>query len=715
MSTLKKSFELLPPEGNHDVGKKVFWVLGEVLKYKDSQGLPKKWVKSYDLCRNKHWKQKHTTKPLVSANLIGTHRRRTVNMLTNNNPTFNVARFSPDVSEEQLEMVLHAQENWWIEQEQQSILEDSVLNGETYGCAIEKVVFNPELEYGIGEVETEVLEPFHFGLYPVLQKDVQKCEAVLHFRPMTVREARRLWPKSADKIRSDKEYIAKLKDTRHEIAKRGEDFFGTIGGVVKHFINSVGDTSDHEDETLVVEFWVKDRTEVTEMGEEVDGLVEMITKPKYAGYIRRVIVCNGGDVVLEDRSNPSINPDLPEELAQQSYLWDKFPFSLTTSNKDNVSPWGSTDIEQLDGLQAEINKTLSQFTLLKDRASRMKIINPKTSGVSNDQFTNAPGIVNPSNSMEAAAIRYMAPPEIPRDMLEGLRLYKDLFYSVSGAFELENAQTPGREVISYKAISALIEHAKTTEQGKIRNYGKMIRERGRMYLSLAQNWYTEQRWISYQVDDKRQSQGISGLDLLVPAKLTVVSGSTMPRSKVQEREEAIALADKRHIDSEALLKVLEFSDRKEIIKRQKTGPLGYLAEALGAMGASDTFTQYVMELGQSDPDEVERAIESGQFPPLESILGQPQPNASEQIETEKIAAEIEKTRAETMLVQEKIRSERVDQQVRSAGVTLDSENLRINKFRAVTESKKRPEGKSAERTNQGPYRERGMESNNMES
>ena len=300
-------------------------------------------------------------------------------------------------------------------------------------------------------------------------------------------------------------------------------------------------------------------------------------------------------------------------------------------------------------------------------------------------------------------------------MLEGLRLYKDLFYSVSGAFELENAQTPGREVISYKAISALIEHAKTTEQGKIRNYGKMIRERGRMYLSLAQNWYTEQRWISYQVDDKRQSQGISGLDLLVPAKLTVVSGSTMPRSKVQEREEAIALADKRHIDSEALLKVLEFSDRKEIIKRQKTGPLGYLAEALGAMGASDTFTQYVMELGQSDPDEVERAIESGQFPPLESILGQPQPNASEQIETEKIAAEIEKTRAETMLVQEKIRSERVDQQVRSAGVTLDSENLRINKFRAVTESKKRPEGKSAERTNQGPYRERGMESNNMES
>jgi len=732
-STLKKTdTELLPGEGKpKELGKKIFWILGEILTYKDTQGLPPKWVKSYELCKNKHWKTKHTKKPLVSANMIGAHRKKTTNMLTNNNPTFNVTRFGSEesVPEEQMEMALHTAENWWIEQEQQSVLEDSVLNGETYGCTIEKAVFNRELEYGMGEVETEIIEPFHYGTYPVKTKDVQKCEANLHYRPMALREVRRLWPKSSDKVQADKEYISKLQDTRRETAGKGKSdisFFGSIGGVVKHFINPASDgTSGEEEETLVVECWVKDRTEVSEsmVIEDENGLpVEQITTiPKYTGYIRKVVCCNGGEVILEDVSNPSINPNLDPELAQQTYLWDKYPFTRTPSNKDNISPWGMTDIEQLDGLQAEINKSLSQFTLLKDRNSRPKIINPITSGVSNDRFTNAPGIINPSNSMEAQAIRYMNGPEIPGDILEGLSLYKDFFYAVSGAFELENAQTPGREVIAYKAIAALIEHAKTTEQGKIRNYSKMIRERGRMYLSLAQNWYTEERWIAYDDDTESTSVKITGQDLIAPVKLTVVSGSTMPRSQVQEREEAIELADKGHIDSEALLKSLEFDGRKEILKRKKQGPLGVLAESLAVMGAPEQFTQFVMELGMMEPDKAEKAIESGDMPSFQQLL-EPAPEG-EQLssldvaELDKAAAEIEKTQAETMLIKEKIRTEQADQTAKLHGIDLDQETLQLNKYKAIKDADNRDKvveiSKTSNKTSQGPYREKGMTSNNI--
>ena len=728
--------ELLPEDSKpKDVGRKVFWILGEVLGYKESQGLPAKWIKGYDLSKNKHWRTKNSAKPLVSANLIGAHRNRVVNVLTNNNPIFNVTRFADEnvASDDQITMVLRTAENWWREQEQQSIFEDSVLNGETYGCTIEKVVFNPELEYGLGEVETEIIEPFHFGTFPVKTKDVQKCDAVLHFRPMSLREVRRMWPDSADDVKADKEYIAKLQDTRKEMAGgkgKGSDFFGSIAGIVKHFMNDAGaEGGDEEDEVLVVECWVKDRTEVSEttlvLTDDGMPMEEVISQPKYQGFIRRVICCNGGEVVLEDKSNPSINPELKDELAQQTYLYDKFPFSRAPSNKDNICPWGLADFEQLEGLQAEINKSLSQFTLLKDRASRMKIINPKTSGVPNDHFTNAPGILNPTNSMEAQGIKYMSPPEIPADLLEGLKLYKDFFYTVSGAFELENAQTPGRQVVAYKAIAELVEQAKTMEQGKIRNYSRLIRDRGRMYLSHAQNWYTEERFISYEEGDEKLTSSVTGHGLIVPAKLTVVSGSTMPRSEIQKREEALNLFDKGAIDNEALLSALDWDGKKDVLARMKQGPLGQLAEVLGAMGAPEQFSQFVMQIGQMEQKEIEQLMKSDQMPSLEQLLQPDQeqptdPMATE--ETRKIGAEIEKIIAEAQLVYEKIKTEQVEQRVRAEGVGLDWENLKLEKFKAMMdaankkyehEADKMGLSKAANKTSQGSYRESGMKSNNV--
>lgn len=738
IATIKKTnTELLPPRDKpKDVGHKVFWLLGEILNYKESQGLPAKWIKGYDLAKNKHWRTKNSAKPLVSANMIGTHRSRTVNVLTNNNPIFNVTRFADEqiASDDQITMVLRTAENWWREQEQQSIFEDSVLNGETYGCTIEKVIFNPELEYGLGEVETEVLEPFHFGTFPVRTKDVQKCEAALHFRPMCLREVRRMWPDSADVVKADKEYIAKLQDTRKEMQGgkgKGSEFFGSIAGVIKHFINDAGAGSgEDEEEVLVVECWVKDRSETSETTLVLtdDGLPveEIVSQPKYQGYIRRVICCNGGEVVLEDKGNPSINPELPDELAQQTYLYDKFPFSRAPSNKDNICPWGLADFEQLEGLQAEINKSLSQFTLLKDRASRMKIINPKTSGVPNDHFTNAPGILNPTNSMESQGIRYMAPPEIPADLLEGLRLYKDFFYTVSGSFELENAQTPGRQVVAYKAIAELVEHAKTMEQGKIRNYSRLIRDRGRMYLSHAQNWYTEERFISYEEGDEKIASSVTGQGLIVPAKLTVVSGSTMPRSDIQKREEALNLFDKGAIDNEALLSALDWDGKKDVLNRMKQGPLGQLAEVMGAMGAPEQFSQFVMDIGQMDPKDVDKLLQSGEMPSLQQLL---QPEQEQPVdpaavaETQKIGAEIGKIVAETQLTQEKIRTEQVEQRVRAEGVGLDWENLKLEKFKAMMDAANKKyekesaademPGKAANKTSQGTYREKGMKSNNV--
>ena len=394
---------------------------------------------------------------------------------------------------------------------------------------------------------------------------------------------------------------------------------------------------------------------------------------KYTGGIRCITTCNGGEVVLSDRSNPSINPELPDEQARKTWLYERFPFSKAVSLPDIVSPWGMSDFDQLKQLQEEIDKTMSQIGLLKDKAARMNVINPKDSGVDNSQITNSVGIINPTSGAVSQYIRYMEPPPIPADLVNALQMYRDYFFLVAGSFELEQAQTPGREVIAYKAIAALIERAATMMRGKIRNYSRMIRDRGRMYLSHVMNWYTEERWFAYSEGGVTVADKLRGIDISVPVQLTVVSGSTMPRSQVQEREEALALFAQGAIDREDLLKHLDWPDRSNVLKRLRQGPLSGFLDVLGKIGAPPELLQFFGEISQMDEKDVKRAIESGEMPAfgevLAGLLGEkdeqeqaiPQVSPLEEVEVQMAVMEARKVEAEIEQIQAETGSARVTQ------------------------------------------------------
>ncbi len=770
-----KMEELIPQPGSLEVGYTVFRYLERVISDKTAKGLPDRWNRNYELSRNKHWKSNKGRNgvSLVSANLLFSHRQKTVNILTDNNPIFNVARLGTpgEVSEDVQDALLKATEYWWQDQEQQHVLEKSIVNGEMFGCSIEKVVFNPDLEYGLGEVETEVVAPYHFGFYPVDVTDIQRAEAVFHFYPMQIREVKRRWPEKADVIKADDNILQAIGDTRQEIVgklsgqKEKTGYFTTFLSVIRHVVNrDSGDGTADSDQVLVVECWCKDYS----VGQ--DGM------PVHSGFIRCITVCNGGEVVLSDRSNPSVNPNLSPEEAMKTYLYDKFPFSLTPSITDTGTIWGMSDYEQLEVLQEEINKTITQFTLIKDRVSRVKVINPKDSGVPNEHFTNTPGIINPTSAMVAQGIRYMEPPQIPVDLIKALEIYKDLFFQISGEFDMEQAQSQGRQVIAYKAIAALIERASTMLKGKIRNYGKMIRERGRMYLSHLMNWYTEERWISFDDDGEDSTIPIVGEQMIVPVKLTVVSGSTMPRSKIQEREEALELFAKGAIDNEALLKKLDWSDRKEIVKRMQAGPLGMMFERMQEMGMPPELIRMFQEVAQMEDKEYDSAMEQGKIPMIPQALQQltqqgeqqPQMNPLDSAEIGVKQAQIEKVMADIELIKANVQKVYADIQVAGAGVQFDREKLQIEKAQTLNAIEEREEnvriqkaslinkidqdekgraydaakfdaekaigaeeaekqrkhakeiedsklaGKSANTTTQGAYREKGMTSNNKE-
>ena len=750
----EESRELLPPEGHADVGLKIFELVTEVIEDREAMSRPTMWKRSYELGRNKPWRQKSDKVPLNTANLIYTHRERTVNEGTDNNPTFDVAPLGmiPEEKAQMFETLQKTPEYWWTDQEQQDVLEMSMRVGETYGEVFEKVMFNPTLEYGMGEVETTTIDPYHFGWVPV-KAPFKKAEAVLEFHSMTLREAKRRWPNSAKDLKSDSEHLKDLGDDRREImagSSEGKSTLGTIGGVIKTLLGDHATGKGESEELLVVECWVKDRTKdssdediLNEAGEKTS--IKRTTKPKYPGEIRRVFTCNAGKIVLEDKGNPSINPTLPIEEARKTYLFDKFPYSWTPSIKDTGGNHGLCDVEQLESLQTEIHKTVSQITLFKDKAAHLLFINPNDSGVPDSHITNGPHILKPSTSFTAQGLRWVDPPKFPADLTNFLEIYQGLFYKIAGTFDLDQTDQQGNDVISYKAIAALLERARTMRRGKIRNYDKMVRERGRMFLSSEMNWYTEDRMITYEVDGQQETAAINGHSIIVPAKLTVVSGSTMPISRVQQREESLALAKEGFIDQTALLKNLNVEDWPEIIRRMQAGPLGEFIGRLESVGTPPQILQFLEQVGALDVKEFEKAIKAEELPSFEEVLksamgGEQAPDPAKELElagkdadvsktqaeiaekqakTDETDAKIRKLDAETRLTYEKIATEQINQEVSLFGTELDAESLKIKRAGLVNDmemQRKAAESKDREMDTRqvGQYEEKGMKSNNKE-
>jgi len=209
---------------------------------------------------------------------------------------------------------------------------------------------------------------------------------------------------------------------------------------------------------------------------------------------------------------------------------------------------------------------------------------------------------------------------------------------------------------------------------------------------LAQNWYDEERWIPYTDEDGEPAiERVVGPELIIPAKLTVVSGSTMPVSRIQQRDEAITLADKGHIDTEELLKKLEWEDRKNVLKRLQAGPIAAFLNKLSKLGTPQDLLQFFTELSQMDPKEMDRALKDGKIPLfpqlIQSMAGQQPgqvPSVAE-LDAQTKQAEARKIEADIRLVEAQIATEEAKQQEIMAGIEFDKEKMTVDRAKAVHE------------------------------
>lgn len=629
----------LPPEGSEKLGQFIWKKFQVCKKEKDRLNLHSKWMRNYELKRGRHFKTTNSKWPLVPVNIFYVVVSRTKAHLTDSKPRFEIVAHDENANE-QAPIMNSAANNWWKRTQQLKKHADSIDNGETYGSTIEKMVFNPSLEGGKGDVEAVVVDPFKVFPWPRV-RDIQKMPYFFEIEVMEIEEIERIWPESKGKVQPDMQFSSStLIGKDRDLVKAGtlHNFRATEGNLPNNYAPS-GGHSTHSDipRAMVIEAWIKDFTMVDEeveqpviqgvfdpltgqqVGDEPTGEIETVKTgnklPKYPGFIRVVHIANEGRVLLDDTPNQSINPVLPPEQTENTYLYDKIPYLKTDSNTDTSNFWAFSAIEQIEILGKEINKKISQVAAYIDKTVRPTLIMPKTAGIEQHMISNLPGQVwYPTNHLVSQFIRYMDVPSLPNDFYVYIELLLRLVDNITGIQDVTEGRKP-KGISAASAIIALQEKAQTMFREKIRNYDMALEEKGRMWISLVQNWYTEERKLRLSgraLETQGQFGDFRGTDAQGEFTFEVVPGSTLPKSLFVRLEQSVQLFNAGAIDQKALLEAFDWPGVDEVIRRMSLGQLGLLLERLQVVGMDDETLNIIQQVGSLDEKEFNKlAKEAG--------------------------------------------------------------------------------------------------------
>lgn len=621
----KWTLSKLPPEGHPDVGR-WFWdqcyMVSEAEK--DRLNIKDRWRENHRIWRGGAVQNNMRSKHAVTANLIHANVQRTVANLTAKNPAAEVVSLDgmyqmdeagnpvldqagnpiPDDTDKKVTVRL---KDWWNTTEQINVLVDSAMQMEIYGPTIEKAVLSPKTN----EADIVHVDPYAFIIAPgnwAEINDAPYCGMAVAMRPDAV-EA--IYGLDEGAVNSSDVYSLlgeEREDNRPAISLKGNiNSTATMYG--SKTMHPRQNLRGYEDRALVVELFVRDNTVeettviddmglpvmvVDELGQEVPQTEQ---RQKYPGGIRVITITNDGELVLSDMANPNINPELPREYTSTTYLYDHFPYYHAVSYRDTTSFWGFAAAEQVGDLAEKIAEILSRMYRYLARVMLPPLVLPQDTGLTEDDVTNAPGLIlTPISGASGAGIRYVDIPSLPADTVRLFDMLMGIFDRVYQIEDADRGDTPNR-VVAASAIVALQERNQVLMRHKIRSVDYLIRQRGRCALSFFQNFGVTTDPI--KVDD--QITGIRGVDLIGRKfQYVVESGSTITQTTLQVQEQALDLFKLGAIDNQALLESLNFPNKNRIIERmaEKGDALQQAAQIFVQAGVPQETVAQLMEFAK---------------------------------------------------------------------------------------------------------------------
>jgi hypothetical protein len=610
------NLNLIPPKGHADVADFAYQLFEIAKNEKERLGKPASFLNNYALYRGfqgrgqqtgrKGYKQQ--TQNMTPINLYFANVERTVSVITSRNPTGEVVDLdgANDGSEEILSTQL---KKWWKDTEQLAKTRQSARSMEVYGISAEKPFWDKDNL----RPDVMVTDPFQLFPAPGYYDDLAieapfVCYAYVDF----ISEIERQF--GAKDIAADEAYDL-MGSVREEYKSNVNLISHSIGNYADPMTvrkASESGVSKQVERCLVIEVWVRDSREkrqetpimATDGGEgflpavDENGnpLVEVKKVKVYPDGVRKITITKGKDgyVVLDDCANPNINWQEDTEISQTTYPWGRFPVYHVNSYRDLISIWGFSASEQVGDLIMKINQIVNKLMAYVVNVMAPPLIVQQHCGITREMIESSlqkAGRLILMPTTPNAKIEFLQIPNLPATFFQVLDLVTKFFDRIYQIEEADRGVNP-TGVIAASAIVALQERNAIVMQAKTSAIDGLAEQRAKWAIGLWQNFGIEQDSVNIGGSTRQ----------FIPSQFAgrrfnyvVESGSTTPRTSLQQQEEAKWLYMNKAIDRRDLLESLRWPNWKQIVERTAEGQLGQAMQILIEAGLPPEVGQQIYQ------------------------------------------------------------------------------------------------------------------------
>ena len=522
-------------------------------------------------------------------NIIRSTIQSIIPILTDAKPGFNLVPPQP-LDHEFTKMLGEQIESIWDRQDMPVKIVEAITDQSIFDCGIFKVLWNSELEDGLGDVEIEVVDPNDIFVSRGTIDFDRNCSFVVHRLYKTVGYMRRKFPKYANRIKPDTS--TKEKESTYKGAVM--DGTMTIVSPVNEEKNKdvkVPDLADSNKIIEVWEVWYPDSTVEQYEKELEDGSKERIVKKKYPNGHLTTLLPNQ-KLCVQSTRNPYEGPQ-----------WN--PFVKTV---DTVVPrciYGEGQAEPLMGPQKLINKTVQQILEIMRLMANPVWIGDKTAGINWRRITNKIGLIILKN--KDSDLRRDFPPGIDRSLFEVLQIFMRFADIVSGVQDVTQGRKP-TGITAAEAIETLQEAAQTRLRLKERNLNQSLSKLAKLIINRILQFYRGVRYqrisgedaevpdfiefniepvevnggeglnmtrklIKWNPESQRYEEAPEGLTEARSTKtnfdVKVSTGTSLPFQKMDKLRTAFKLIEAGAIDREELLEAAEWANKEKVLQRMR--------------------------------------------------------------------------------------------------------------------------------------------------
>ena len=589
----------MPEPGSPEVPNFFGWLYEEARDEVQRLGMHERWMANYVLCRAKTQVSTRIRNMILggqnaalSLGLIGANIERTAANITARNPVASVQATSgnEDISSALSAMV----DQWHNEEQQHQTLELAVKIQETYGTVIEKAV----LDMDTGKLNPSPLDVTAFLPAPGKYHDIQKMPYCCHHYAQDISQIESRYPNLLGQVTELANYDALfLTDREDRVIESNSQGVGpgTLPGggySPNHYTQRANTLSPRGDKGLVIEVWCKDRSVSPDGRENFPGGVRLVVLVQ--GYDQENSRGRGSYVVAYDGPNPNINHAVPIEYLKNCYLYNKFPFSVSRSYLDTEMFWGFSQAETTGDIAQAIDELWRIIVKYLKLSLLPPVIIPRDTGIDKSSFAYIERLVlQPNSAQTAQGIRFLEMPTPPAWLFQALDVLTRFFDRTSQIEDVDRGDAPAW-IIAASAIQMLQERAAALIRAKIRAVDSLVRNRGRSFISMVQNFHTEPELVNVS----GAAVEVRGIDFMQEQFSYVVeSGSTVIKTEAEERQMAMELFQVGAIDQRALLESVKFRGWREVIERMaEAGPLEQAMQVLLQAGLPEELVQQLYQM-----------------------------------------------------------------------------------------------------------------------